>query len=84
MKENKEQIKKYYEVYPEYCCLDLVRAVQSGFIDEVVSGLFFPNQDDSSCKEEVMRLKYCPFCRAKIITIKTETGWDWKTESDSL
>jgi hypothetical protein len=72
--------KNFYNLYENYCCLDLLRAKESGFVDEVVSGIFFPNNNKSSCKEGIPRIKYCPFCGAKIVTIKTETSWDWKTK----
>lgn len=72
--------KQFYQIKPEYCCIDLFRAVESGYLDEVVSGIFFPNNNDSSCKEGIPSVRYCPFCGAKIITEKTETSWKWKTE----
>lgn len=70
---------KFNQIYPEYCCIDLVRAVQSEFLDEVVSGIFFPNKDESQCKEGIPRVKFCPFCGAEIFSIELESGWAWKT-----
>ena len=64
----------------EYCCLDLVRAVKAEWLDEVVSGIFFRNKDTSSCKSNIPRLVYCPFCGAKIKCKQVENGWIWWTE----
>ena len=50
------------ELYEEYCCLDLLRTVKKGYLDEVVSGITFPNKDKGSCKSGIPFLKICPFC----------------------
>jgi len=75
----KQETKQFHEIYSEYCCIDLLRAKESGFVDEVVSGIFFPNNNDSDCKSGIPRIKFCPFCGAEIITTKTDNGWNWKT-----
>ena len=36
-----KKIKDFNLIYPEYCCIDLLRAKESGFVDEVVSGIYF-------------------------------------------
>lgn len=70
-------MKNFYEIKPDYCCLNLVRAVESGYLDEVVSGIFFRNQE-GHCKDGVPRVLFCPFCGGEIITEKTDTSWRWK------
>jgi len=67
-----------------YCCIELLRAVRGGYLNEVVSGIFFPNKDGLSCKDGVPRLDFCPFCQAKIryerVEMKSGFGWRWWTE----
>jgi len=70
--------KEFHSIHQEYCCLNLVRAVESGYLDEVVSGIFFPN--NSCCKEGIPRANFCPFCGAEIITESIPSGWRWWTK----
>lgn len=71
-------------LYENYCCLDLLRAVKRDFLSEAVSGITFPNKDDSSCKSEFPFLKICPFCGAKIKCERTMRSWRWWTEKELI
>jgi len=75
--DKEKEIKTFEEIYPDYCCLDLVRAKESGFVDEVVSGIFFPNKE-GYCKDGVPRIEFCPFCGAEIKTEYRDSMWLWK------
>ena len=75
-----KETKNFHNFHESYCCIDLLRAVEAGIFSEVVSGILYYGENHKNCGDEV-RLRFCPFCGAKIITEKTETGWSWKTES---
>ena len=76
----KKENKNFHQLYSAYCCLDLWRAVESEIFTEVVSGILYYDKNHKGCGGEV-RIRFCPFCGAEIITEKTETGWNWHTES---
>ena len=75
----------FSQVAPDYCCLDLYRAVTSGMFTEVVSGiLYYPrNREEKGCGDEV-RISYCPFCAARIITSHNDGTWTWRTEKKEI
>lgn len=68
----------FHNFKSNYCCLDLVRAVEAEIFTEVVSGILYYDKKHEGCGQEV-RIKFCPFCGAKIEVIKLEKGWNWKT-----
>ena len=58
------------------CCINLLNAILDSCLDEVVSGLYFPNKGKG-----ISRIKFCPFCAKEIETIKLDSGWDWKIKT---
>ena len=68
------------ELSHKICCLNMLNAIEDGWIDEVVSGFFFPNKDETSCKSGIPRIIFCPFCGRKFKIIQLDSGWDWGVE----
>ncbi len=59
-----------------YCCIDLVRAVEAGFLTEVVSGIIVDRETGSGKPIA----KYCPFCGTKIKYTGIDGNHSWKAE----
>jgi len=66
------EVKSFEEIKPEYCCIDLFRAVESQTLTVVVSGIWFLGVK--------VKLNFCPFCGAEIITTREDSTWEWRTE----
>jgi hypothetical protein len=65
--------------YSQYCCIELLDAIEDGFLSEVVSGIRIMNPNTTDM-HDVSSIRFCPYCSAEFETLKTETGWDWKVK----
>ena len=77
--------KNFHTYKPEYCCIDLLRAVEAQIFTEVNSGILYYDKNHSGCGSEV-RIRFCPFCGAEIITHYQKEGviWSWETRKTKL
>ena len=56
-----------------YCCISLLRAVENGFLTEVVSGIIL-DRDTGSDKPFA---NFCPFCGSKITYTGNDGNHSW-------